>query len=50
MSEGTGGYEHVHMWRLRGVSLDEGAWSEYECDLCGVLLLVGPGEVHPDEC
>lgn len=45
------GHEHVHMWRLQGVTLEErdGAYSEYGCELCDSLLLVGPGKPHPDE-
>lgn len=43
--------EPQHMWRLKAVTFDtDGAHSEYECELCGVLLLVGPKGRHPEEC
>lgn len=43
-------HEHLHMWRFTAVELaDDGAHSEYVCDLCGDELHVGPGEIPPLE-
>jgi len=37
-----------HLWRLRTVTFGEGSFSEYECERCGGVLAVGPGDVHPE--
>lgn len=43
--------DEEHMWRLGGVVFHRfGSTSEYTCDRCGLLLAVGPGEVHPLTC
>lgn len=38
-----------HVWRLAGAQLGVGVvtTTEYCCELCPALLLVGPGDVHP---
>jgi hypothetical protein len=38
------------MWRFTAAVVDEeeGAVTEYVCDLCGALLLVPPGGTHPE--
>lgn len=33
-----------HLWRLVGVTLDGGAVSEYECELCDETLLSPPAD------
>lgn len=43
--------EPDHMWRLQDVEFGEkGATTRYRCDLCLDLLVVAPGEPHPEEC
>ena len=38
------------MWRLGEVVFKEdGSWSEYRCELCPGVLMVGPGGQHPAE-
>ncbi|WP_158580735.1 hypothetical protein [Cellulomonas rhizosphaerae] len=41
--------EPEHLWRLVGVDVDEdlGAVTDYDCELCDVVLHVMPGEPHP---
>lgn len=38
-----------HVWRLVGVTLAaDGATSEYGCAACEAVLLLAPGDDHPE--
>lgn len=37
-----------HMWRVTSVSFDDfGTTTEFICQLCMEVLVVGPGEAYP---
>lgn len=36
-----------HVWRLDGVTMAEGSFSEYTCVRCGAEVLIGPGQAPP---
>lgn len=50
MSDDDLAAEAGHMWRYLSATYSDHPVTEYVCELCLEHLLVGPGEVHPEEC